>query len=349
MTAVTQPTVAPAPRRRLADFRVSVATGRGALLGIRHVTLLLLAGVVLLVGLTGAPDIRYGMVLATVYGVAVLANNSLAATLGEINLGTGAYIALGAYTTAIAVAHGWGAIPALIASFVLSAVAGVILAIPTSRLTGLATALVTFALAYSIVDLANYLKPITRGAVGRFLPMDLGIGGLVFNGSEPGMLVLAVIVMVLAGLAHLWLLHHRPGRIAIAVGESGVAASVFGTNVRLVRVAVWVWASALGGLAGGLYAMAVGYVSSSQWPIMMSLLIFAGGLIGGTRSATGAWLGGIIVSGIPTWLPTIVSPRSTGVFFGLVILLTLLAGGKGLAEFGERCMVAAYALFRRLK
>lgn len=317
---------------------VSVSTGRGDLFRFRHATLFVMAVLVLVVGLAGSANLRYGLIFSTIYAVAILGNNAIAATLEEINLSGGAFIAIGAYTTMLALDAGWNVFLAMGASLVVAAVIGGLFAIPTSRLTGLATALVTFTLAFSIIDLTNYLEPITGGDAGRQVSMTAEFAGLRLTGSRPGMLVLAVVVMVIVGLAHLWLLHRKPGRVAIAVGEAPFASSVFGANTPLVKVMVWTWAAALGGLAGALYSLSVSYVSSSQWPILMSILIFVGGLIGGTRSATGAWIGGIVAGGLPLWLQNVVPATATSILFGVIIVVALLAGGKGLAEFGERTM-----------
>ncbi|ALL79238.1 hypothetical protein AD006_32145 (plasmid) [Pseudonocardia sp. EC080610-09] len=326
---------------------MSVSTGRGDLLGLRHATLLLFAAFVLIIGLAGPANLRYGLIFSTVYAVAILGNNAIAATLEEINLSGGAFIAFGAYTTMLALEAGLNVFVAMLLALVVAAGIGAVFAVPTTRLTGLATALVTFTLAFSIIDLTNYLTPITGGDAGRQVSLDAGFAGLRFSGSRPGMLVLVVAVMVLVGLAHLWLLHRKPGRVAIAVGEAESASSVFGANIPLVKVAVWTWAAGLGGLAGALYALAVGYVSSSQWPIMMSILVFVGGLIGGTRSATGAWIGGIIVGGLPLWLQNIVPATATSVLFGVIIIVALLAGGKGIAELGERLLTRGWHLVGR--
>ncbi|GAA2862786.1 hypothetical protein GCM10010472_20160 [Pseudonocardia halophobica] len=326
---------------------VSVSTGRGNLLGLRHATLLSFAVLVLVVGLTGSANTRYGLVFSTVYAIVILGNNAIAATLQEINLSGGAFLAIGAYTAVLALDAGWNVLLAMLAAMLVAAIIGMVFAFPTTRLTGLATALVTFTLAFSILDLANYLGPLTGGDQGKQVSLDATLVGMRISGSRPGMLILTVLVMVVVGLAHLWLLHRRPGRIAIAVGEAEFAASVFGTNIRLVKVAVWTWAAGLGGLAGALYSLSVGYVSSTQWPIMISILVFVGGLIGGTRSATGAWIGGIVVGGLPLWLQKIVPATASSVLFGVIIVLALLAGGKGIAEFGERTGLRLWGALRR--
>ncbi|MCE3551116.1 branched-chain amino acid ABC transporter permease [Pseudonocardia sp. RS11V-5] len=327
-------------------LRTAVATGRGVLARHRYVTMLLLAVVVLVLGLTGNAGFRYSLTLATAYGIVVLGNSATAAVLGEINLGGLAFMAVGAYTMANLLEHDVAALPALLVSGLAAAVVGLVLAIPTTQLRGISTALVTFALAYSISDLATYLTPVTNGDEGKFLPADLELAGLLVSGSNEGLLVLAVVVMVLACAGHIALLNSRPGRVAISVGEVERASAIFGTPIRPVQLAVWVWASFLGGLGGALYGLAVGFVSASQWQIMLSIFVFVGGLVGGTRSASGAWIGGMIVGGLPIWLQGVVPPTATTLVYGVILVLALLAGGRGLAELGERLGVTAWLRLR---
>jgi branched-chain amino acid transport system permease protein len=327
---------------RAGRLRTSVYTGRGALLVPRHVTMVAFAAAVLVIGLTGSASTRYGLILATVYAIAIVGNNAIASTLNEINLSATAFLALGSYITANALEREQNIVVALLLAIAGCAAIGFLVAIPTSRLGGIQTALVTFALAYSVIDLASYLKDVTGGDNGKFVFVDTTIAGSVVSGSEPAMLIVVVASMLVVGAIHLRVLNSRAGRVAISVGESEQAAAVFGIRTRLVKVLVWTYASAIFGFAGFLLALTVGFVASSQWTIMISILIFVGGLIGGTRSITGAWIGGIVVAGMPLWLQNLIPASSTTIAFGLILLLALLAGGKGIAELGERVALNLY-------
>lgn len=339
-TKIPTDAATPSSERRDLDLWASVSSARGRLLPWRCGYLLVSGVVVLILGLAGSANLRYGLVLGTVYGVLIVGNNAVGATLGEINLGAIAFLAVGAYTVTVTIEHGYSVYLAMLLAVVVSAVIGFVLAIPTSRLGGLSAALVTLALAYSIHDLAAFLKPITGGDAGKFVPTDVTFAGLTIAGSEPGMLILAVVVMLLVGLAFLAILNSRAGAIAITVGEASQAASVFATPSRLVKLSVWVWAAAVGGLAGALYAFSVGYVSSASWPFVLSLYVFVGGLIGGTRSPTGAWIGGILVGAVPLWIQNFVPPDATNIVFGVILLIALRGGGKGVLEFAERGVIA---------
>lgn len=330
----------------LENLRTSVATGRGRLYLPRHVTLLLTAGLVVVVGLAGGADLRYSLILSTVYAVAILGNNAVHAALGELSLGSGMFIAFGAYVTANGFNNGWSIGLTFGVAVFGSMLVGAIFALPMMRLNGIATALVTFALAFSTTDLTMYLSEFTGGDAGMYLPADIGMGSLIFSGSSTGMLILAAVVMVIAGVVHLALLHFRPGRLAINVGEAEPSAAVFAVPVRLAKLAIWAWAAALAGAAGFLYSLTVGYVTSTQWTINLSIFVLVGGLIGGTRSAAGAWIGGLLVAGVPLWLQGVIPVSANSIAFGVILLAALLVGGKGLSEFGERALVWCYASLR---
>lgn len=334
------------PGRFFRRLFTSAETGRGSLLWSRHVTLAIAAIIVLVVGFSASSSIRYGLIYSTVLAILILGNNAVQVTLGEINLGSVAFLAFGAYVVLNFANAGIPPWIAVLLGIVLTAIVGFLLAIPTSRLTGLATALVTFALSYSIRDLAIFFTPLTGGDAGSFLKGGLDFFGMSGTGSEPGMLIVAVLAMIVAGLGHIWLLHRKPGRVALTVGEAPTAARVFGTPNMWVKLGVWTWAGALGGLAGGIYAYSVGFITAYSWSIMLAIFVFVGGLIGGTRSVVGAWIGGILVGGMPIWLTNVVPPTASTLVFGIILLVAVLAGGKGIAQFAERYGVRLFARVR---
>lgn len=330
-----------------ADVETSLTTGRGALLGWRHVSLLTFAALVLVIGATGGSSVRYALILGTVYGIAVLGNNAIAATLNEISLGAAPYIAIGSYSVAYFTGRGLGLVLSALIGILLAGVVGLLLAIPTTRLRGIPTALVTFALAYAVLDFALWARPVTGGDEGLFVLVTPTIGPMTVSGSNIGMLLVATIAMTVSGVVFLQLLNRRPGRMAILAGEAPAPATVFGTRVTLVRLLVWTFAAVLGGLSGVVYSLVTGFVSPSQFAVNFSLLLFVGGLVGGTRSATGAWIGGLLVGSVPLWLQGIISPAATGVVYGIVLLVALLSGGRGVSEAGERLIVRLVRTVRR--
>jgi branched-chain amino acid transport system permease protein len=72
----------------------SARTGRGVLLPGRVVLLVVVAAIVLIAGMTGDNPLKYSLVIGTIYAIAILGNNAITGTLGEINLSAGAFMAI---------------------------------------------------------------------------------------------------------------------------------------------------------------------------------------------------------------------------------------------------------------
>ncbi|MBD3915067.1 branched-chain amino acid ABC transporter permease [Nocardioides hwasunensis] len=270
------------------------------------------------------------------YAIAVLGNNAVLGLLGEMNLSSGVSMALGAYAFCYFANDGMGVVAAAVAAVALSTALAAIVAIPTTRLQGIFTALATFALAYAIPTLAIYMKEYTGGDEGTPAPFDFEIFGQLVSGSTTGMLVAALVVFAVLAAASLLMLNAAPGRAALMVGESELAGVTNGFNPRVIKVLVWTWAGFAGAVAGVLYALTVGFIGPTGFGFMLGVWILVGGVVAGARSAWGALLGGLFVGLVPVELQSYVPAEGTSIVFGVILLLALLAGGNGLAQWIER-------------
>ncbi|MFT4262233.1 MAG: branched-chain amino acid ABC transporter permease [Nocardioides sp.] len=329
----------PPPARVRPSLRASLESGRGRLLPVRVAAVAAVALLVLLAGAVGDSALRYSLVIGTIYAVAVLGNNAINGTLGEINLAAGASMAVGAYAMAWGLNHDLGLIGSLLLVLLASTAIGVLLAIPTVRLQGIFTALATFALAYAIPDVAIALSEVTGGDAGTAVP-PVQVGSVLLDGSSMTMLVVVSAVFVIAGGLTLAGLAGPVGRLLFVVGESPAAARVFGVRVTIVKVAVWTWATVLGAVAGAMYAITVGYLNPTIFVLFLSISLFVAGLVGGARNVAGAWIGGLLVGTLPPNIQSFLPASSSGVVFGGVLLVALLVGSGGLGGLPDRLVTA---------
>lgn len=318
-----------------ARLRASVVTGRGPLLPGRLALLAALATLVVIVGLVADSPVRYSLVIGTIFAIAILGNNAILATLGELNLAAGAFMAIGAYTAAYLLSKETPLILALGAVLVVSAVLGALIAVPTVRLTGLFTALATFALAFAIPDLTLALSPITGGDAGLAVTPPI-IADVLIDGSSRVMLVAVVVLFFLLAAASLLLFSRSAGASLLAVGEAQHAASAFGLRSTALKIATWTWAAVLGGVAGAAYALAVGFLNPTIFTIFLSISLLAGALVGGARSVAGAFIGGMLVGALPPNIQSVVPASATGMVFGTILLVALLGGAGGVGALLER-------------
>jgi branched-chain amino acid transport system permease protein len=320
----------------------SVASGRGSLLWVRLCLVALACGIVIVVGAGADPTLRYGLIVGTVYAIAILGGNTITGLLGEISLSQGAFMAAGAYLCVVGLDRGLSFWQALLISVVGTAVVGAVLAVPTVRLEGIFTALVTFALAFAVPDLIIEFRTFTGGHTGLQVSFGTSLFGLPAGGSDASWLTLVVLLFGASAVTTLLLIHSRTGRVLIAIGEGGPAAECFGVRSRLWEVGVWAWASALAALAGACFALTIGYLTPEVFPVMLSIMLLVGTVVGGARSALGALMGGILVGTIPPQLQSIIPAEATGMLFGAVLLLALLAGRGGVNGFLEKAIALAW-------
>ncbi len=322
------------PRQRLSS-RAAAITGRGRI-GLRLATLAAACAIVFVVGANANPGIRYGVVLSVVYAIAILGNNAVLGLLGEMNLSGAAFMALGAYVFCYATTKGMDTTIAVAFAVVVTTIAAAVIAVPTTRLQGIFTALATFTMAFAVPTFVIYLKDFTGGDEGIAAPYDWAPFGLALSGGTWQMLLVSLVVFGLLGAASLYMLNSRSGRAALIIGEAELAGKVNGFSPRITKVAIWTWAGGLQGIAGVLFALTLGYIGPTGFHFMLGIWILVGSVIAGPRSAWGALLGGLFVGVLPVQLQTIMPAAGTGILFGALLLLGLFAGGKGLAEWIER-------------
>ena len=260
-------------------------------LGVFWLVVLVLPPVIALAVL--APFGQRMVTLIGVYALMGLGYQLIFGHLGALNLAQGALFGVGAYATALlAPALGWFVLPiAMIAAAGLAALAGG----PLLRLQSHYFALATLALA-SIVNLvAVHAETLTGGANG--------LAGFT-RGLPRGPLLLVVvwsclIVVVLASAA---LLHGRLGEQARLLRQAPLLAATLGIDGGRWRLAAFVVAGALAGLAGGFSAALSGVVSPEATGFTIMVLCLTSVVLGGTRHPMGAVLGAALAVGLPELL-----------------------------------------------
>lgn len=296
--------------------------------------------------LGGGPYVVYAYILGTAFAISVLGSNLIVGFLGEANLAGGAFLALGAYVSVIAASHGLNFIVAAVIGSLVSALLGIVLAIPAARVHGHQLALATLGLAWATPDVINYASNWTGGSQGLYVPASATLAG-----SAPGSgdLVEAYIVSGVFGvcaLLTLVVLHGRFGRLVLAHAEAGPAAKSFGVRTWLIALVAWGACGALGGLSGVFYGHAVGYLSPDEFTFQVSLYIFVGSMIGGARSVPGAWIGGLLAGALPQLLSNVPGGASILVF-GAVLALVVVLARTGVYPSAEQLIGKGAALVRR--
>ena len=243
----------------------------------------------------------FQLTLALAWAIAVLGLNMLTGYNGQISLGHGAFIAIGAYTAAILMDKAnmpyWATIP--IAGLVCF-VAGFLFGLPALRLEGLYLALATFALGVAMPQILKYkaFEHWTGGAMGVvIIKPDPPDGVPLTQDQWLYFFTLAwVIVLFFAG----WnLLRGRVGRALIAIRDQPTAAKAMGVNTAMYKSLTFGVSALYTGIAGALSAIAVQFASPDSFSIFLSLTLLVGVVVGGLASISGAIYGALFIQFIP--------------------------------------------------
>lgn len=259
---------------------------------------------------------------------------------GLLTLGHAAFYGIGAYTAAILSTRvGLDAGLTIPASGLVSALFGVLIALPTMRLVSIYFAVATLGLGEMIyVTLLNWVS-FTRGPLGiGDIPPLRPFG---FDLSSPlGTYFLVAALAALALVVVHRLAHSYYGNALRALREDDQCAEAMGLPVVRLKIEVFAIATFLAGIAGALWAHTTGYVNPADFRFAESILILAMVVVGGLGSIPGAIVGAALLILLPEALRAIGEVRILAV--GLIMFLCILFLPKGL--FGE---VAALDLVRR--
>ena len=275
---------------------------------------------------------------------------------GLISFAHAAFLAVGAYTTAILTGtmglSFWIALPA---SGIIAGLIGMLAGAPSLRIKGFYLALATIAIQFIIMWLVLHLD-ITGSVIGLRTPAP-SIGGLELK-TDAQMFYLIAGMMVLMTFFTKNLIRSKIGRAFIAIRDNDLAARVMGINIFRYKLLSFFIACAAAGIAGSLWAALWGYVSPEQFNITMSLFYIGMLIIGGLGSIVGVFFGVFTIRALEE-LVGIASPSIAAIFpaigfqpaaalavsfFGLIIILSLIFMPRGLAHQWNK-IKASYRIF----
>ena len=237
---------------------------------------------------------------AAVFVIAISSIILLTGYSGQVSLGHGALMAIGAYSAAVA--HNELHFPILVSFFIAvlaSAFGGALLGVAAARLSGPYLAGTTLALAIGLPSLANQFH-VLGGEQG--LTFDVGSPPPRF-GSDFTQYKWYFWIAALAALIAIWLLSNvlgsRYGRNWRAGRSNEVAAALLGINTARSKILAFTLSAGLAGLAGAVLAMIIGTVSPSAFPLALSFSLLTGAVLAGISTLSGVMIGAVVLVSIP--------------------------------------------------
>lgn len=228
---------------------------------------------------------------------------------GQLSLGHGALMAIGAYTAALLQQDGTRPILLVLIAAVLAAtVAGAVIGVAAARLHGPYLAGSTLALAVAVPGVASHYSSVLGGEQGLRVPTaevpawgDTLVFALTGTETRPTEWV-AYVAGTLLVLTYLLLANLSSGRVGRrwrAVRDDPVAAELAGIDLARARVAAFVVSAACAGLAGGLMAAVTRIAAPSGFTLVLSLTLLSAVVLGGLGSLAGALIGAAALTVLP--------------------------------------------------
>ena len=285
-----------------------------------------------------------------IYAIAALGLNILTGYCGQVSLGTGGFMAVGAYSCyKLMTAFPWlDMISITILSGLITAAVGVLFGLPSLRIKGFYLAVATLAAQFFLVWLFNRVGWFYNySASGQINAPERELFGIVVTGpaTQPWAQYLFCLLFVVA-LA--WIARNLTrgtvGRQWMAIRDMDIAAEIIGVDPLRAKLSAFAVSSFFVGISGALFfALYLGAVEVGEaFGITKSFLVLFMIIIGGLGSIFGSFAGAAFLVLLPVvlkilgadwlgWPPSIVAHLEL-VIVGALIVLFLVVEPHGLAQ-----------------
>jgi branched-chain amino acid transport system permease protein len=272
--------------------------------------------------------------LVAVNAVVAIGLNLLSGYTNQLSFGHAGFLAIGAYVAALLTLR----IPALpvpltlLAAGLATALVGLALGIPCLRLEGLYLAMATLAFGFVVTEAITNLDWLTRGNDGLRVPLArLGPWTLATDAARYYLAVAVAAAMILAALN---VAATRTGRAFLAIRTSEIAAQASGINAAAYKTIAFVLSAFYTGVAGGLFAFVVGFLSPDAFDVFLSVDFLVMIILGGLGSVLGSVAGAAIVTVLNDSLAGFQAFRP--LIFGAIMIICMLFMPGGLAAMARR-------------
>jgi len=272
--------------------------------------------------------------LVAVNAVVAIGLNLLSGYTNQLSFGHAGFLAIGAYVAALLTLQ----VPALpvpltlLAAGLATALVGLALGIPCLRLEGLYLAMATLAFGFVVTEAITNLDWLTRGNDGLRVPLArLGPWTLDTDAARYYLALAVAAVMILAALN---VAATRTGRAFLAIRTSEIAAQASGINAAAYKTIAFVLSAFYTGVAGGLFAFVVGFLSPDAFDVFLSVDFLVMIILGGLGSVLGSVAGAAIVTVLNDSLVGFQAFRP--LIFGAIMIICMLFMPGGLAAMARR-------------
>ncbi len=276
------------------------------------------------------------LVYFEIYAIVALSLNLLIGYGGLLQIAHAAYYGVGAYAaTLLWLNAGLGFFPGLLAGAATAALLSLLVSLPAWRFKGDYFVMISIAVQTLLYTVMYNWTSVTNGAFGiSGIPRPELFGyNFVTTGSVS--VLFAGIALVLAFI--LAILKWSPfGRALQAMRDDELAARSIGIPVEWLKLQAFAIASAMVGVAGGMYASYISYIDATSFSLDESILMLSMVIIGGTGNVRGPLVGAAVLILLPELLRFLALPDAVAanvrlLAYGLLLIIMMHVRPQGLA------------------
>ena len=266
-----------------------------------YITLFMLAGLLPFI----LDDFLLGE--ATLFLIWAIGGMSLMILVGHTglaSLGHAAFLAIGAYSTVlIQTKLNIPFLAALVFGGLTSSLAGVLIAIPSTKLHSIYVAIITLAISVLIDDIIVLAEGLTGGVSGIYAP-NIVIFGVEFDrySNISRLYWLILITVIILVLVYKNMLRSPLGRAFVAVRDSEVSTSAMGIDVAKTKALSFAVSCFYAGICGGLMGHFSTVFNNETFNLLVSINLLLMIVVGGLGSIQGAFFGAAILSLLPVFI-----------------------------------------------
>jgi len=290
-----------------------------------------------------------------IWSIAGMGIMILVGQTGQASLGHAAFLAVGCYANVLLQDRlGLPFVLAFPLCGLIAGLAGILLAIPTSKLHGIYLAIGTLAISILIGDFIVVAEPLTNGVIGLYAPTIEIFGLAIDRYGNPDRFYWLVLAVTLATvLAYRNVLRTPLGRAFAAVRDSEVSAQAMGVNVARTKAIAFGISTAITGLAGALMGQYATIFNNETFNLIISIQLLLMIVIGGLGTIHGAFFGAIVVCLLPQAIAigrdaagalfgagSVAIPGLESALFGLILIVFILFEPLGI--YGRWVKIRTY-------
>lgn len=241
------------------------------------------------------------LIIVNIFLAVAILQNFLLVDCGQFSFGSGAIFGVGAYVTAIALnLHDLPYYLSALIGTLTATVVGGLYALPALRVQGFYLGFVTFSVAMVFPEILVMLDKYTNGING--LPVYVAYLDKPVVGGVKVIALLSGLLAAGALLFYYYIKNTVLGRRMQVASASPEAAMTLGISPGLMRfIAFFIMAFGTG-IAGALYAPAVGFMTPTAFHVDLSILFFFAVIVGGRGQYLGPFIGVVVLYLVPNIL-----------------------------------------------